>query len=553
MSLVGMRRMMHDKLHYFMYGLAAVFAVGWIGLVIGSGKTGLKDTEQSGVVAIVNGQKIDRVDFETAAAAQIKRVEDQSHMVGAFEESQMRGQLFDTMVDRITRMEAAKKEGVRVRGGEIKRKINEVVDSQIKQVRDRLLSGSKDQTDAALDAALRKNNMSLSQLKDQIRASVDVEMVREQLTMEKLLKKLQDNIDSSDAAVRASYDEVRFSQITVDGKKRSMDQARERANEISAKLKKGGDFAAIAKESSDDPFKSNGGKRADYMRKTYMEKELADKLFTMKAGEVSDPIQLPQGIVIVKLDEKRSSLPADYSDPKKQKEYKDAYVAQQQFTMQSQFMYDMQSKVKLDVKDSELKAYTATKELSAAMGQGPAQAKIKAEEAIKYLRKATEQSTGDPQAMARIYAQLAYLYEWLQRPNMFATGKADAVKYMAEEKKALDDALTYTEANDLRNMMVAINMKEGQYAKALENLSFVSDNAMDDPIVHSQLMTKYKELRKYVPAKTAPLIAAEEKWLVDYNKQQEALKKQQEAAKRQQGGMVTKPFKVTPGAVKPGR
>ncbi len=571
MSLVGMRKMMHGKLHIFMWCLALVFAVGWIGLVVGSGRSGLKDTEQSGVVAIVNGQKIDRTDFETRAAAEIKRVEDQSQRtVGAFEEAQMRGQLFDKMVDRIMRMDAAKAEGVRVRGGDIKRKINEVVDSQIAQIRSRMLPGSTNQTDAALDAALRKNNMSLSQVKDQVRASIDEEMVREQLTMEGLVKKLQDKIDSSDATVRASYDEVRFSQITVDGKKRSMDQARTQANEISAKLKKGDDFAAIAKESSDDPFKVNGGKRVDYMRKTYMEKELADKLFSMKVGDVSDPIQLAQAFVIVKLDDKRSALPADYTDPKKQKEYKDAYITQQQYMAQSQFMYDLQSKVKVDVKDPELQAYMATKALSAAMGQGPAQAKMKAEEAINDLRKATQQNTGDPAAMARIYSQLAYLYQWLQSPSMFSSKKEETAKYQAEEKKALDDALTYTESNDLRNMMVAINIKEGAYDKALENLTFVSDNAMDDPTVHSQLMAKYKELKKHLPAKVAPLIAAEEKWLADYNKQQEAAKKQQEALKKQQGGMVTqpqaqpkggtttqqpgvmvtKPVKVTTGAVK---
>jgi foldase protein PrsA len=546
MSLVRMRKTMHDKLPLIMLALALVFAVGWIGLCLGSGRGGgaTKVSDQSDTIAVVNGQKIDRQAFE----AQVKRMTDQvsqQRQTSAFEEAQIRGNVLDSMTQSILYMDAAKKEGVRVGRGEINKAIDQYVDSQMAQMRSRLLGRSKDTSDKALDAALQRQGMSLSQLKDEIRGSIDKDRVEQQLTMQGLMKKLQDKVDSSDRAVRASFDQVRFSQITVSAGTRSDEQSQQRVKLISDKLKQTGDFAAVAKEYSEDPFKAKGGDRGEFIsRSPYYDKTLMDKVFSMQPGEVSEPIKLASGYVIVKLDQKRNAVPPDYAtDPKKRKQYRDAYVQEQQSVVQSQFMAEMQKNTKIDIKDPEMKAYMATKAMSGMMGGagGPSQAKAKADEAIGDLRTAINRSTGDPQAMARIYAQLAYLYEWLGKPGMFNPTKAEQAKYMAEEKTALTEALNNTESNDLRTMMVDINMKEGQYDKALEHLQFVSANSGDDAATHQTLLAKYQELKKYVPQKVAPLIASEQKWLANYNKQQAALKKQG-------GGTTSQPFQVTPQA-----
>ena len=543
MSLVRLRRTMHDKLPLIMMALALVFAVGWIGLCLGGGGGGSdKVSDRSGVVATVSGTDIDRQEFEAQVRVMTDKVS-QQRQTSAFEESQIRGNVLDSMADAIMWMEAAKKEGVRVRGGEINKAIDQYVDQQIVQMRSNLLGRSKDTSDKALDAALQRNGTSLSQLRSEMRATVDKEQVRQQLTMQALMKKLQDKVDSSDTAVRASFDQVRFSQITISAGTRSDEQAQQRVKLISDKLKQTGDFAAVAKEYSEDPYKATGGDRGEFIsRSPYYDKMLMDKVFSMKPGEISEPIKLASGYVIVKFDQKRSSLPPDYaSDPKKRKEYRDAYVQQQQSIVQSQFQAEVQKNTKIDVKDPELKAYMATKAMSGMMGSGgPSQAKAKAEEAIGNLRTAINRSTGDPQAMARIYAQLAYLYEWLGKPGMFTPTKAEQVKYMAEEKKALENALINTESNDLRTMMADINMKEGQYEKALENLQFVFVNSGEDATTHQTLLAKYQELKKHMPQKVATQIASEQKWLADYNKQQADLKKQQ--------GATTQPFQVTPDA-----
>lgn len=547
MSLVRMRKTMHDKLPTIMLLLALVFAVGWIGLVLGSGRNGaVKDTPQSGVIATVNGQKIDREEFETRVRTQLEQ-QNKQHAISAFEESQMRGQILDSMIDRILRMDAAEQEGVRVSRGDLREKTDQYVDGQIAQLRARVLQGSKDTSDKALDAVLSRNGTSVAKLKDQIRSSVDPEMIREQATMEKLVKQLQAKVDTSDKAVRESYDEVRFSQISITAQGRSMDQAQSRAQQVSDKIKGGEDFAAAAKEFSDDPYKVKGGDRGFFARKAYLDKDLADKVFAMQPGQVSDPIKLPQGFMIVKLDQKRSALPPDYSDPKKQKGYRDAYAAQMQYTVQGEFVANMQKNAKVDVQDPELKAYLATKQMSSMFRPGSTNAaKAKALEAIQDLKQAVQSSTGDSQAMARVFAQMSYIYDWMRKPGMFAPSKEESAKYMAAEKESLQSALDYTESNDLRTMLADINIQEGQYAKALENLKFVSENAYDDPTTHKNLISKYQQIKKYEPQKAAAAIAEEQKWLADYNKMTPNPKMQQQGANVQ-------PLGATPSAQpKPG-
>lgn len=73
-----------------------------------------------------------------------------------------------------------------------------------------------------------------------------------------------------------------------------------KAQEALARLKKGEDFAALAKEISIDPNASNGGNvgEVDPMR---LRPELRDALATMKAGEISGIVRVATGFVILKV------------------------------------------------------------------------------------------------------------------------------------------------------------------------------------------------------------------------------------------------------------
>lgn len=98
------------------------------------------------------------------------------------------------------------------------------------------------------------------------------------------------------------------------------------ANEVKKKLDDGADFAELAKEYSKDTANSNKGGDLGYFTKDKMVKEFADKAFSMKKGEVSEPVKTSYGYHIIKVDDKKDtadSLKDDISKALNDKKYSD--------------------------------------------------------------------------------------------------------------------------------------------------------------------------------------------------------------------------------------
>jgi peptidyl-prolyl cis-trans isomerase SurA len=82
--------------------------------------------------------------------------------------------------------------------------------------------------------------------------------------------------------------------------------AQAKADSLLAQIRNGASFEDVAKKNSDGPTASQGGDLGDFKRGT-LAKELEDKTFSMKSGEVSDVIRTKQGFVILKVVEHRSA------------------------------------------------------------------------------------------------------------------------------------------------------------------------------------------------------------------------------------------------------
>jgi peptidyl-prolyl cis-trans isomerase SurA len=78
--------------------------------------------------------------------------------------------------------------------------------------------------------------------------------------------------------------------------------AQAKAQELLEQIRKGGDFAELAKKNSDGPSAKDGGD-LNYFKRGILAKELEDKVFAMKAGDVTDVIRTKQGFVILKVTE----------------------------------------------------------------------------------------------------------------------------------------------------------------------------------------------------------------------------------------------------------
>ena len=110
-------------------------------------------------------------------------------------------------------------------------------------------------------------------------------------------------------------EQIRLSELLVSTEKKDKDDkdasadesarlaaAQAKAEDLLAQIHKGASFDEIAKKNSDGPTAAQGGDLG-YFKRGALAKELEDKTFAMKPGDVSDVIRTKQGLVILKVAE----------------------------------------------------------------------------------------------------------------------------------------------------------------------------------------------------------------------------------------------------------
>jgi peptidyl-prolyl cis-trans isomerase C len=114
-----------------------------------------------------------------------------------------------------------------------------------------------------------------------------------------------------DEAVKQMGDEqeVRARHILV--------ETEDQAKAIQADLKKGADFAELAKQKSKDPAAADGGDLG-YFTKDQMVPEFADAAFKLDKGQVSEPVKTAFGWHIIKVEDKRKKPVPSYDQVKDQ-------------------------------------------------------------------------------------------------------------------------------------------------------------------------------------------------------------------------------------------
>ena len=82
-------------------------------------------------------------------------------------------------------------------------------------------------------------------------------------------------------------------------------ETEDQAKAVAERLKKGEDFATVAKEVSKDPGSGAQGGDLGFFAKDQMVPEFADVAFKLEPGKVSDPVKTQFGWHIIKVEEKR--------------------------------------------------------------------------------------------------------------------------------------------------------------------------------------------------------------------------------------------------------
>jgi peptidyl-prolyl cis-trans isomerase SurA len=79
-------------------------------------------------------------------------------------------------------------------------------------------------------------------------------------------------------------------------------RAKAKAEDLIAQLRQGASFEDLAKKNSDGPTAHDGGDLS-YFKRGILSKDLEDRVFAMKAGDITDVIRTKQGYVILKVTE----------------------------------------------------------------------------------------------------------------------------------------------------------------------------------------------------------------------------------------------------------
>jgi parvulin-like peptidyl-prolyl isomerase len=198
---------------------------------------------------------------------------------------------------------------------------------QFNGIVDSIKKENKIETDEAFQAALKAENMSMSDLRKQL----ERQMIRQRVEQNEVLSK----IGISDTEARAYYDThmnefttppsvtLREILITVQSDNRgvnvaSEESARTRIEEIRARATTGKEsFDKLASELSDSPSKANAGLIGP-LSVLDLSPDIRKMLEAMKIGDISEPIRTTRGFQLLKLETRTETRTLPFEQAKEQ-------------------------------------------------------------------------------------------------------------------------------------------------------------------------------------------------------------------------------------------
>jgi peptidyl-prolyl cis-trans isomerase D len=143
-------------------------------------------------------------------------------------------------------------------------------------------------------------------------------------------KEYRSKVKLTDSEIRDYYDENLDSfkvpkkvvarhiliKVSQDADPKTVEKTKERAIKIYKLAKEGKNFAELAKKYSEGPSRNNGGYLGEFTKDS-MVKPFADKAFSMKPGEISEPVRTRFGWHIIKVEKVIDAHTTPFKDAKK--------------------------------------------------------------------------------------------------------------------------------------------------------------------------------------------------------------------------------------------
>lgn len=258
-------------------------------------------------VAAVNGVVITQNDFDKEVKEIQHRFTSMGRPVNSEQMQALKSDVLESLIDRELLFQESKNNGIKIEEAEINTKL----DSIKKQF----------PSDEDFKKALGRMDIAEADLTSQIRRDLAVNQL--------IAKQLADKITVPEKDIKSFYDDnpkafikpeqIKASHILIkvdsQAEESKKTEARKKIEDIQDKIKKGGDFAALAKESSQCPSSAGGGDLGFFGR-GQMAKPFEDAAFALAPGEVSSIVETSFGYHIIKLTDKKPGETIAYKDAK---------------------------------------------------------------------------------------------------------------------------------------------------------------------------------------------------------------------------------------------
>ncbi len=337
---------MSQKKMVWIPALILVFVFSAVGFLQAKGKDAKKEVKQEAKAgqeakaATVNGTVISKAEVDK----EFSRFERQMTMTGRpidpEKGTEMRKQIRDDLIERELIKQEGKNLGIKVEEAEVNEKVAELK--------------KRFPTEEEFTGAMSKMNLTEEGMKAQfgqeliIRKVIDQEVASKVNVSDDQTKSFYDghpDLFKTPEMVRASHILLKLDEKATPEDKA---KAREKLEGIKARIEKGEDFAALAKESSQCPSSANGGD-LDFFKRGQMVPPFEEAAFGLQPGAMSGIVETQFGLHLIKVTEKKDPGVTPYDEIK---DKIGQHLKQQEVGKQlEQYVAQLKSKAKIETFD----------------------------------------------------------------------------------------------------------------------------------------------------------------------------------------------------------
>ena len=459
-----------------------------------------------GAIAKVNNVEISRADFENVW----DRALEEAKMRGIrspLQYADMRASEFQRMINDITMLQAASAMGVDVSDRKVDKEIEKAVTMYLSQNREGVLGKKKyAESDPRKDNEYKRElatiNSSLAQQEEYAKSRIPRNQVKAQLAQQGIVARIRGGIKPvTEADITASYNVYKIRQIVIPTGGVPTEQAMSRANKIVAEAKAGADFAKLARENSQGG--APGQMDLTFENSFYFPQQVKDAIEKTKPGDISPVISARDALYVIKVEGVSSKLPANLD--KKAKDQRRKQIEQmREMAAGMQFQQDMTKNQRVEVTDAEFLGYWNLLRAQRAFGN-PVEQKKYMNMAIAALERARTEHPNN-------YIAVTKLIQLYNEQGQYEKGIRLLYPMLEGTNATIEGA-------DIRILLGDMLLKKGEKDRAIQQYKTASEVAMNDLNLHQQLLAKFQQLKQ------PDLVAAENKWIADYNTRAAEMKK----------------------------